>query len=138
VVQRLTAAGDATGATRLAALLEPLTAALAAGAKTVATLGAATSELAAAVVDAAGGAAQCTGEVAPAAAPWDVQDEYLALARRFEREFMEDMDALGVVRPDVVTRVSEFVPQIVAYIQAIIDKGAPCSAMQPFGCTCAC
>jgi hypothetical protein len=38
---------------------------------------------------------------------------------------VEDMDALGVVRPDVLTRVSEFVPQIATYIQAIVDKGAP-------------
>ena len=74
----------------------------------MATLGAATAALAAAL----------------AAAPWDVQDEYLTLARRFEREFFDDMDALGVQRPDVVTRVSEFVPQVVTYIQAIIDKGA--------------
>lgn len=86
--------------------------ALAAGEKSVATLGAAASALAAAL----------------AAASWDVQVEYLSLARRFEREFFEDMDALGVQRPDVVTRVSEFVPQVVTYIQAIIDKGeTPCA-----------
>ena len=74
----------------------------------MATLGAATAALAAAL----------------AAVPWDVQEEYLTLARRFEREFFDDMDALGVQRPDVVPRVSEFVPQVVTYIQAIIDKGA--------------
>lgn len=32
-------------------------------------------------------------------------------ARRFERSFLQDMDRLGVRRPDVLTRVSEYVPQ---------------------------
>lgn len=44
-------------------------------------------------------------------------------ARRFEREFFEDMAALGVKEPDVVTRVTEFVPEIVEYIQGIIANG---------------
>ena len=83
----------------------------------MATLGAATAALAAAL----------------AAAPWDVQEEYLTLARRFEREFFDDMDALGVQRPDVVTRVSEFVPQVVTYIQAIIDKGVGATRPCAFG-----
>ena len=33
------------------------------------------------------------------------------------------MSALGVKPPDVMTRVSEYVPEIVSYIQKIIDNG---------------
>jgi cysteinyl-tRNA synthetase len=44
-------------------------------------------------------------------------------ARKFEREFFEDMTALGVKEPDVVTRVTEFVPEIVDYIKGIMDNG---------------
>jgi len=44
-------------------------------------------------------------------------------ARKFEREFWQDMTALGVKEPDVVTRVTEYVPQITEYIQGIIDNG---------------
>mmetsp|Transcript_16066 Transcript_16066/g.18182 ORF Transcript_16066/g.18182 Transcript_16066/m.18182 type:complete len:786 (+) Transcript_16066:139-2496(+) len=46
-----------------------------------------------------------------------------AHTRKFEREYMEDMDALGIRKPDVLTRVTEYVPQIVSFIQKIIDKG---------------
>lgn len=45
------------------------------------------------------------------------------LARQFETEFLEDMDSLNVKRPDFLTRVTEYVPEIVRYIQQIIDNG---------------
>lgn len=41
----------------------------------------------------------------------------------WEDRFHEDMKNLNVLYPDVLTRVSEYVPQIVAYIQKIIDNG---------------
>jgi cysteinyl-tRNA synthetase len=33
------------------------------------------------------------------------------------------MEALGVRRPDVLTRVVEFLPEIVAYVKRIVDNG---------------
>ena len=46
-----------------------------------------------------------------------------AHARKYEREFMEDMEALGIREPDILTRVTEYVPQIIEFVQKIIDKG---------------
>ena len=40
-----------------------------------------------------------------------------------QAEFMEDMDALGVRPADVMTRVSEYIPEIVAYIEKIVANG---------------
>lgn len=44
-------------------------------------------------------------------------------ARRFERDFQQDMDALGVRRAEAMPRVSEWVPEILQYIEVIIQKG---------------
>jgi cysteinyl-tRNA synthetase len=43
-------------------------------------------------------------------------------AARYESEFLEDMDALGCRRPDVMTRVSEYMTEIVEYIQTIMSN----------------
>ncbi|KAJ1961936.1 cysteinyl-tRNA synthetase [Dipsacomyces acuminosporus] len=45
------------------------------------------------------------------------------LAAYWEKDFFEDMDALKVRRPNILTRVSEFVPEIVDFVQRIIDNG---------------
>ena len=92
------------------------------GSKDLQLLSQSAASVSAAVV-AALGAEGCTGDAGAATAVWDVQSGYLALARRFEREFVEDMDSLGVLRPDVLTRVSEYVPNIVDFISAIVAKG---------------
>ena len=47
--------------------------------------------------------------------------EIAGMAAEFERQFMEDMSELGVRPPDAITRVTDHVPEIVAYIQRIVD-----------------
>ncbi|KAF6212400.1 hypothetical protein GE061_012922 [Apolygus lucorum] len=48
---------------------------------------------------------------------------FTTVPKKFEEEFHEDMAALNVQPPDVLTRVSEYVPEIVDYIKVIIDNG---------------
>ncbi|GLI68942.1 hypothetical protein VaNZ11_013467 [Volvox africanus] len=48
---------------------------------------------------------------------------FRAHAAKYEREFLEDMDALGCRRPDVLTRVSEYMTEIIGYVQRILDNG---------------
>ncbi|PWN46611.1 putative cysteinyl-tRNA synthetase [Violaceomyces palustris] len=45
------------------------------------------------------------------------------LAAHWENEFFKDMNRLHVERPTTLTRVSEYVPEIVAFVQRIVDNG---------------
>lgn len=45
------------------------------------------------------------------------------LSQHWEAEYHKDMDALNVMTPNVLTRVSEYVPEIVEYIKKIMDNG---------------
>ncbi|GFG39209.1 hypothetical protein Cfor_11274, partial [Coptotermes formosanus] len=45
------------------------------------------------------------------------------LADHYEEEFFEDMANLNIMSPTVVTKVTSFVPQIINFVQKIIDKG---------------
>ncbi|KAK9906729.1 hypothetical protein WJX75_006969 [Coccomyxa subellipsoidea] len=44
-------------------------------------------------------------------------------AARYEREFMEDLTLLNCRLPDVMTRVSEYMDEIKAYVQQIYENG---------------
>ena len=44
-------------------------------------------------------------------------------AQRYENEFWHDMELLGTRKPTVLTRVTEYMPQIVDYIQQIMANG---------------
>lgn len=55
----------------------------------------------------------------------DTRDQtmFTDLTQSMEGLFMNDMDALNVLRPDVITRVTEYVPQIVKFVEGIVAKG---------------
>jgi cysteinyl-tRNA synthetase len=48
---------------------------------------------------------------------------FLRLTQHYEKLFFEDMRDLNVLYPDVLTRVTEFVPQINKFVEKIIEKG---------------
>uniref|UniRef100_A0A8C1Y8T4 Cysteine--tRNA ligase, cytoplasmic n=1 Tax=Cyprinus carpio TaxID=7962 RepID=A0A8C1Y8T4_CYPCA len=45
------------------------------------------------------------------------------LPKYWEGEYHKDMEALNVLPPDVLTRVSEYVPEIVEFVKGIVDNG---------------
>jgi cysteinyl-tRNA synthetase len=48
---------------------------------------------------------------------------FAGLAKKFENRFFEDMESLNVLMPDVITRVSEYVPQVVSFVEKIMSNG---------------
>ena len=48
---------------------------------------------------------------------------FQALSQFWENEYFKDMKALNIRNPDVLTRVSEYVPEIVEFVQKIISNG---------------
>lgn len=50
-------------------------------------------------------------------------DIFFRLTRRYEIRFFEDMRRLNVLDPDVTTKVSEFIPETIAFVQRIIANG---------------
>lgn len=56
---------------------------------------------------------------------FDTSDQtvFTSLTQFMENEFTKDMDALNVLRPDVVTRVTEYVPQIAKFVERVVEKG---------------
>jgi cysteinyl-tRNA synthetase len=58
------------------------------------------------------------------AAAADGAESPLELARRYEAEFWRDWDALNLLRPHVVTRVTEHVAEsIVPYVRQLVENG---------------
>jgi cysteinyl-tRNA synthetase len=45
------------------------------------------------------------------------------LAKKYEREFFETMAALNVLRPDVVCRATEYIPEQIALIKRLQERG---------------
>jgi cysteinyl-tRNA synthetase len=55
----------------------------------------------------------------------DTRDQtmFTDLTKAMEDDFMQDMDNLNVLRPNVITRVTEYVPQIAKFVERIVQKG---------------
>jgi len=52
-----------------------------------------------------------------------IKEEFLQLTSAFEVEFFDDLAALNVLQPDAITRVSDYLPEIIAYIERILENG---------------
>ena len=44
-------------------------------------------------------------------------------AREWEERFFTDMEALGMKQPDCIVRVSEHIPEILSFVEQIMNKG---------------
>lgn len=51
------------------------------------------------------------------------KEAFSDLTRRFEKEFWVDMKSLNVRMPSNITRVSEYIPEIVKFVEKIEDNG---------------
>ncbi len=51
------------------------------------------------------------------------QIEFSKFAKMWEDDFFKDMRSLNVMYPNYITRVSEYIPEIIEFIQVIISKG---------------
>ena len=50
-------------------------------------------------------------------------EEFFEFSDKWEKDFFQVCGMLGVDKPNVITRVTEYVPEIVAYIEGIIKNG---------------
>lgn len=48
---------------------------------------------------------------------------FTTLTKKYEDRFYRDMRELNVMDPDTITRVTEYMPQIVQYVEKIVDNG---------------
>ena len=49
--------------------------------------------------------------------------DFKDLSSKYEKDFFNDMHKLGVLYPDILTRVSEYVNEIISYIETLVNKG---------------
>lgn len=45
------------------------------------------------------------------------------MAGRYEMEFLHDLEQLGIQRPTLMTKVTQFMPQIMLFIQKLLEQG---------------
>lgn len=53
----------------------------------------------------------------------DCKQDFKALSRHFEVEFLEDMNKLNIHEPYMYCRVTDYVPQIIQLVEKLITSG---------------
>lgn len=53
----------------------------------------------------------------------DYKTTYYNFIQEKEKTFWSDMDKLNILRPTIVTRVTEYIPKMIDYVQKILDNG---------------
>ncbi|XP_014212400.2 probable cysteine--tRNA ligase, mitochondrial [Copidosoma floridanum] len=48
--------------------------------------------------------------------------DWMKLTHNYEKEFFSDMDSLNVLRPYKTCRVTDYIPDIIAFVKKIVDK----------------
>lgn len=52
----------------------------------------------------------------------ETKQNYKHLTEYYENEFVQDMEMLNVAKPHIYCRVSDYVPQIIQFVQNIVNK----------------
>ena len=52
-----------------------------------------------------------------------IEDQFLNISKNFENLFWKDMKELNVKMPDSITRVTEYITEIIKFIEKIIERG---------------
>jgi cysteinyl-tRNA synthetase len=55
--------------------------------------------------------------------PMEVKEQFSTVSKHFEALFWKDMKALNVKMPNNITRVTEYIPEIITFIEKIINRG---------------
>ncbi|KAH3839573.1 hypothetical protein DPMN_113005 [Dreissena polymorpha] len=53
----------------------------------------------------------------------ELDKEFTAITSFYEREFFQEMSALNILQPSLISRVTDYIPEIVAFISRIIQRG---------------
>ena len=53
----------------------------------------------------------------------ETKQNYKDLAEFYETEFIEDMKTLNVMKPHLYCRVTDYIPQIIQFVNNILEKG---------------
>ncbi|MCL5410354.1 MAG: cysteine--tRNA ligase, partial [Patescibacteria group bacterium] len=51
------------------------------------------------------------------------KEDFERIIKKYEKLFFEDLNSLNIIKPDVVTRATEYVDKMVGFIQGLLDKG---------------